>query len=405
MVISDRALTVQPVLERVQRLAMIVGIAGLVLSVIGLIVDRAQFFQSYLVAFLFVFGLSVGALGYSMIIYLAGGGWGAAIGDVLRSSAALFWLLAILFVPIVVGIPSLYGWANPAVIAADPLLQHKAGWLNVVVWLARAIVYFAVWILVSRYLDRWFQEWDRTGSPRARRALRNLSGGGMVLVILTVSFAMFDWVMSLEPDWTSTIYGLMLIAGHALAGWGLAIFTLSRLRSWWPVREFSTWQLWRDLGSLFLANLIIWTYFSFDQLMLIWIGNLNEEIPWYLRRMSNGWEIVGLVVLIAQFVVPFFSLVLRGTRKNPVALGRVALLLVLAHFVEDIWLVEPDFTPSSIVNHWQDLTLLLALGGIWLTLFARQLRLRLVVVRPAAIIGEHVLASTTLGNRLSGTEQ
>jgi hypothetical protein len=404
MATNDRALTVQPVLERVERLALIVGIVGVVLSVVGLIVDRAQFFQSYLAAFLFLFGLSVGGLGFSMIHYLAGGRWGAAIGDVLRSSASLLWLLAILFIPIVVGIPYLYPWVNPAFVAADPLLAHKAGWFSVGAWVARAIVYFAVWIVISRNLDRLYGEWDRTGNPRARRALRNLGGGGMVFLVLTVSFAMFDWVMSLEPDWISTIYGLLLVAGHTLSGWALAIFTLSHLRHWWPVREFATWQMWRDLGSLLLANVIIWTYFSFDQLMLIWVGNLNEEIPWYLRRLSNGWEYVGLYLAVAQFAIPFAALVLRGTRKSPVALGWVALLLVVGRFVEAIWLVEPDFTPSSIVNHWQDITLLLGIGGIWLTFFVRQLRSRLVVLSPAAIYPERPRSAVGSGNLVRGTE-
>ncbi|HLZ10270.1 MAG TPA: hypothetical protein VKT80_16905, partial [Chloroflexota bacterium] len=385
-----------------ERIAGFVAIAGLVTSAIGLVLDRSQFFQSYLVAFLFIFGLSVGGLGYSIVVYLAGGGWGAAIGDVLRSSASLFWLLAILFVPLVLGIPYLYTWANPAVVAADPLLQHKAGWLSPAAWIIRAIIFFAIWIVLSRSLDRFFQEWDRTGDPRPRRSLRNLSGAGMALAILTISFAMFDWVMSLEPDWTSTIFGLMLIAGQALSGWALAIFTLTKLRSRWPVREFASWQVWRDFGSLQLANLIIWAYFSFDQLMLIWIGNLNDEIPWYLRRMNNGWEVAGLFIIVCQFVIPFFSLVLRGTRKSPVALGRVTFLLLVAHFVEDIWLVEPDFAPSALVNHWQDIALVMALGGIWLTFFVRQLRLRLVVVRPAAILAEHVSASAASGNSLTG---
>jgi hypothetical protein len=354
------------------------------------------------VAFVYLFGLSVGSLGFSMIHYLGGGRWGAAIGDVLRSAASLFWLLAIFFVPIVVGIPYLYSWANPAVVAADPLLQQKAGWLSVGAWVVRAIVYFAALILLSRYLDRWFQEWDKTGGPRVRRALRNLSGAGLVLLVLTVSFAMFDWVMSLEPNWTSTIYGLMFLAGHTLAGWAFAIFILSRLRHWWPVREVSSWQLWRDVGSLLLALVIIWAYLSFDQFMLMWVGNLNDEIPWYLRRLSNGWEYVALVWLSTQFIIAFPALVQRGTRKSAVALGWVTLLLVVGRFVEVVWLVEPDFAPSSIVNHWQDLTLLLGLGGIWITLYVRELRSRCVVVRPAAIYPERTPVVAVPGNRSSG---
>jgi hypothetical protein len=381
--------TVQPVLARVQQVALGIAVVGIVGSVIGLVANPSQFFQSYLVAFLYCLGLSIGAIGFSMIHYLGGGRWGAAIGDVLRSGASLFWVLAILFIPIVVGVPHLYSWSNPAVIAADPLLQHKAVWFSLPVWIGRAVLYFAIWILLAYYLDKWFRDWDRTGDPACRRRLRNLSGAGMVLLVLSVSFAMFDWVMSLEPDWTSTIYGLMVLIGHGLAGWALAIFILTRLRHRWPVREFDSWRLWQDLGSLLLANLILWAYTSFDQLMLIWVGNLNDEIPWYLRRMAGGWGYLGILIIVCQFAIPFFALVLRGTRRSPVALGRVALLLVITRFLEDILLVEPDFPTAPLAAHWQDLALVAALGGIWLTLLCRQLQARLVVVRPAAIFPGH----------------
>jgi hypothetical protein len=401
-VVNEPAQSVQPVLERAQRVTLLVGISGLVLSVLGLIFNPSQFFQSYLVAFLWVLGLSLGALGFSMIHYLGGGRWGAAIGDVLRSGSSLFWLLAILFIPIVVGIPTLYSWANPAVIAADPALQHKAGWFSIVAVVIRAIVYFGSWIIISRYLNRWFREWDQTGDPRLRRSLRNLSGGGLVVVVLTASFAMFDWVMSLEPDWVSTIFGLMLLAGHLLAGWALTIFVATRLRHWWPIREMASWQLWRDIGSLQLAMVIIWSYLTFDQFMLIWVGNLNAEIPWYLRRFANGWDSVAIFWVCTQFAISFLMLVQRGTRKSPVALGWVTLLLVLGRFIELIWLVEPDFPPVPLINHWQDLTLLLGLGGIWGTFYVRQLRARLDVVRPAAIHPHHIPVGA--GRRLTEPE-
>lgn len=386
----DRDQTVQPALERAQRLALAVAIAGVILAISGFVVDPTQFFHSYLTAYLYCFGLSVGCLGFLMIHYLGGGRWGAAIGDVLRSGASLFWLLAVLFVPIALAIPRLYLWANPVAMASDPGFQHKALWLSIPVWLGRAIIYFAIWNLLVLFLDRWFFQWDKTGGPRPRRYLRNLSGAGMVLLFLTVSFAMFDWVMSLEPDWTSTIYGLMLLAGHSLAGWALAIFVLTRLRHRWPVSEMVSWRLWQDLGSLLLANLILWAYLSFDQFMLIWVGNLNDEIPWYLRRLSNGWEVLGVVIIIGQFAIPFLSLVLRGVRRNPVVLGRVTILLFGCRFLEDILLVEPEFPAVGILQHWQDLALLLALAGIWLTLFLRQLRARLVAVRPHAIFPDHL---------------
>jgi len=389
----DREQTVQPVIERAQRIASIVAVVGVILAIVGFVVNPTQFFHSYLVAFLYCFGLSVGCLAFLMIHYLAGGRWGAAIGDVLRSGSSLFWLLAIMFVPIILAAPRLYLWSNLAGMASDPGFAHKALWMSIPVWLGRAIVYFTIWILLAYLLDRWFLQWDKTGDSSARRYLRNLSGAGMVLLFLSASFAMFDWVMSLEPEWTSTIYGAMVLLGHSLAAWAFAIFVLTRLRHRWPVREMVSWRQWQDLGSLLLANVIFWAYLSFDQFMLIWVGNLNDQIPWYLRRMTDGWDILGVIVILGQFAIPFLALVLRGVRRNPVALGWIALLLFSCRFLEDILLVEPEFSPVGILQHWQDVALLLGLGGTWLTLFLRQLRERLVAVRPYAIFPEHVVTA------------
>jgi hypothetical protein len=389
--------TVQPTLERAQRVLLVVAVVGVVLSLIGLVVDRSQFFQSYLAAYLWVLGLTLGTLGVSIIHYLAGGRWGAAVGDVVRSGASLVWLMPILFIPIIIGIPVLYPWANPATVAADPLLQHKAGWYTIPFWLIRAAIYFASWFLVSRYLDRWFRHWDKTGNPRFRWMLRNLAGGGVVLVVMTVSFAMFDWVMSLQPDWDSSIYGLLLVAGFTLSGWAITIQTLSRLRHWWPVSGFAAGQMWVDISSLMLANLIVWMYFSFSQFMLVWVENLNDEIPYFIPRVTNGWGAVALAVLLIQFAATFLTLIQRGTRKSAVALQVVTVSLLVWRFVEMVWYVEPTFPPSSIVYHWQDLALLLALGGIWGTLFVRQLRARLVVLREVAIYPEHELSRPAPG--------
>ncbi|HEX5414099.1 MAG TPA: hypothetical protein VFZ25_00435 [Chloroflexota bacterium] len=398
----DEGQTVQPALRRTQRIAAIVAGIGVILAIVGFVVNPTQFVQSYLVAFLYCFGLSLGCLAFLMIHYLAGGRWGAAIGDVLRSAASLFWLVALMFIPIVPAVPRLYLWADSAAMASDPGFAHKALWMSLPVWLGRAVVYFVIWILLAYFLDRWFAQWDRTGDPELRRSLRNLSGAGMVLLFLTGSFAMFDWVMSLEPEWTSTIYGAMVLVGHALAAWAFAIFVLTRLRNWWPVREMVSTRQWQDLGSLLLANVILWAYLSFDQFMLIWVGNLNDQIPWYLKRMTNGWDILGVVVILGQFAIPFLALVLRGVRRNPVALGWVALLLFSCRFLEDIILVEPEFPAVSVLQHWQDLALLLGLGGIWLTIFLRQLRARLVAVRPYAAFPEHVVTTAAPGHPATG---
>lgn len=395
----DRSLTVQPILARAQRPIAIATAAGVILSVLALVINPTQFFQSYLAAFLYVFGLSFGCLAFLMIHYLAGGRWGAAIGDILRASTALFWVVAVMFIPVIIAVPQLYHWSDLAAMAQDPKFAHKAIWMSLPVWSARAVLYFAIFILLAFFLDRWFAKWDRTGDPETRRSLRNLSAIGMVLIVMAGSFAMFDWVMSLQPNWSSTVYGAMVIVGHGLAAWAFSIFLLTRLRDRWPVNEMVSTRQWMDLGSLLLANVIMWAYLSFSQFMLIWIGNLSEEIPWYLVRMSNGWEIVGFFVIIAQFAIPFLALVLRGVRRSPVALGWVTLLLFVSRIIEDIYLVQPQFPPVALAQHWPDVALVLGLGGIWLTLFVRQLRARMVAVRPYAAFPEHGVGATAPAGR------
>jgi hypothetical protein len=403
-VTNEPTQTVQPALERAQRVLSVVAVVGVILSVVGLVVDRSQFFQSYLAAYLWVLGVTLGPLGISIIVYLAGGRWGAAIGDVIRSAASLTWLLPILFIPIIVGVPTLYPWSDPKVLAADASTQHLMGWYSLVPWLVRAVIYFACWILLSRFLDSWHQEWDKTGNPRVRRAMRNLAGGGVVALAMTVTFATFDWVMSLEPAWESSIFGLLMIAGFMLTGWAIAINTMSRLRENWPIQPTAASpQLWRDLGGFTLANLIVWMYFSFSQFMLIWVENLNDEIPYFIKRLTNGWDMVALAVLLIQFAVTFLALVQRGTRKSANALLFVSTSILIMRFVEMVWYVEPEFAPSSIVNHWQDLAVLAAVGGTWGVLFVRQLRARLVTLRSVAIYPEHELSRPAPGSQMPGT--
>jgi hypothetical protein len=331
-----------------------------------------------------------------MIHYLGGGRWGAAVGDFLRAGAATWPLVTVLFLPILIGmfLNQIYPWTDPTLASRDPFFAHHAAWSSIPAWIVRAIIYFVVLNLLARALDVWFYEWQDTGDPAVRRRMRNLSGAGMVLLILLVSYATFDWVMSLEPDWWSTIYGLLYVVGMGMSGLALTTTMVNRLRIYWPVAPVVSKYLSRDLGSLQIATIILWGYMSFDQVMLIWVGNLNEEIPYYLARgmngiQSNGWAIVGFLVALLGFAIPFCSLVLRPVRYNIWVLARVTLLIVLVRILQEIWYVEPDFPSVPIYFHLLDVSLFMALGGIWFWFYTRQLHRRLNVVRPAGIFPVH----------------
>lgn len=400
--VDREQLTVQPVVDRWRQIALIVAIVGIVLLIVGFVLDQRQFWASYLTVWFWLFGLSLGGIFMSMIHYLGGGRWGAAVGDVLRSEAALFGLLAILFIPIVLGawlfpVTHLYPWTDPALRASDPIIQSRGFYMTLPGWTIRAIIFIGGIWLIAHFLSRWFRLWDDTGEVTYRIRLRNVAGVGMVIVFMFASFGFFDWTMSLEPDWYSTMYSFMLNIGDTLSGWALMIFIYTRLRNRFPVREMISRTLMRDLGSLMVAMTILWAYTSFGQFMLIWVGNLGDEIPWYLIRGlgsselgSQGWAILGAVWLTTNFVINFPALVLRGTRKSAEAMGRVALMVVIGRFLEDIWLIEPDLVPhGALLSHWIDIAAFLGVGGIWMYFFLGQLRNRLTVVRPAAIFPEH----------------
>ncbi len=379
---SDRVASPLPTqaLQRLQRVSLLVGAIGVVASGIGFVRSPDQFFPSYLVAYLLWLGIALGCLGMSLIHTLTGGRWGVGIRDELLAAAETLPLLALLFLPVVAGIPALYVWSHPEVVARDPSLQHQQVYLNVPFFLARAAFYLIVWIALARARSRWTDEAVRTGDLAIWAKLRRLGGGGLVALGLTVTFAMLDWTMSLNPSWSSTIYPAIVGVGHLLAGFAFAVLVVSRLgeraRPGTAASVLPLPQLLNDLGGLLLALVMLWAYLSFSQLLLIWAGNLNAEVPWYIRRVSNGWQWVGIFLIASQFVVPFGSLLSRDVKRNATAMSTLAILLVVGRLVELTWLVEPNFPPVGLAAHWLDLATAIGLGGIWVAAFARNRRRR-----------------------------
>jgi hypothetical protein len=362
-----------PDMRRLGRGALAVGIGGAVLCAIGWGVSPGQFFRSYLVAYLFWLGIALGCLGILMLQHLTGGAWGIVIRRLLESGARTLPLLALLFVPILFGLQELFVWARPEAVAADEILQHKSLYLNVPFFIVRAVVYFAAWTGLAWLLCRWSARQDATGDPRLIRKLGTLSGPGIVIYVLTMTFASVDWVMSLEPHWFSTIFGGLLVAGQALAAMAFVIAALSLLAGRKPLAGVIGSAHFHDLGKLLLAFVMVWSYFAFSQFLIIWAGNLPEEIPWYLSRLTGGWEWLGLALVIAQFAAPFLLLLSRDFKRNANRLARVAALVVLLRLLDMYWMIAPAFDPGAFAIHWLDIVAPLGLGGIWLAVFVWQL--------------------------------
>jgi hypothetical protein len=350
-----------------------VGGTALALCVLGAFWNPAQFFRSYLLGYLFWLGIALGCLPLTALHNLSGGAWGLVIRRALQSGLATLPLLAVLFLPLVLGLGHIYVWARPEVVAGDAILQHKSAYLNVPFFLVRAAVYFAVWIAVARTLVAWAIGDDVPSEDPAARRLRQLSGPALALYGATMTFASIDWAMSLEPHWSSTMYGVLFTGGQILAALAFVIAVTVLLAARAELVEAVAPGHWQDLGNLLLAFVMLWAYFAFSQYLIIWSGNLPEEIPWYLHRLAHGWFAIAIALIVFHFALPFLLLLSRGVKRRAVHLGMVAGAVVCMRFIDLFWMIVPEFTSEGPRVHWMDVAAPIGLGGIWLAAFLWQL--------------------------------
>jgi len=361
-------------LEALPRFGVGLGLVGLSLALIAALVEPERFWPSYLFAYLFWLGLSIGSAGIVMLHHVSGGRWGFAIRRLLEAGARTTVLMAVLFVPIFFGLHRLYEWTHADVVAADDVLRHKSRYLNVPFFSVRAVVYFVVWIALVHWLTKWSYEQDRAGDPRISDRLRTLSGPGLVLYGGTITFAAVDWVMSLEPHWYSTIYGIKFILGQALTAFAAAIVVAAWLSRTRPLSEVVTPEVFHDLGNLLLAFVMLWAYVAFSQFLIIWSGNLPEEIPWYLRRARGQWEVVAGLLIVFHFLIPFLLLLSRAVKRNVGTLALLAGMILLMRVVDLYWIIMPAFEAKGIGIHWSSAATFFGIGGLWLALWAREVK-------------------------------
>ncbi len=366
--------SVQRSLKQLQQNCLLVGGISLILCMLGALFQREQFVRAYLLAYIFWISITLGCLAILLIYHLAGGSWGVVVRRFLEASTRLFPLLLVMCIPLLFGLPVLYPWARPEEVAQDALLQHKSLYLNVPFFLIRLALYFVVWIGGSFLLNRWSREQDRSANPELVRRLQFFSAIGLVLYGLTATFASIDWMMSLEPHWFSTIYGIMFVVGQILLAFAFIIVTLSLLADRKPLSDVVTSAHFHDLGNLLLAFVMLWAYIAFSQYLIIWSGNLPEENEWYLHRMAGGWLWVGRILILFHFFLPFVVLLSRFTKRQPRLLMLVAGLIILVRLVDLYWLIMPAFYPKGFALHWMDIVAPVGLGGLWLAGFLWQVQ-------------------------------
>jgi hypothetical protein len=363
-----------PELARYQRQLLIAGGAGAVVSLVGLFVDRRQFFQSYLMAFMLLLGATLGSLALGMIHQLSGGAWGVVTRRIFGAASRVLPVLTLLYLPLLLGLHDLYEWTHHEVVEADPILSGKSVYLNTPFFLARTALYFVVWNAIAYFLNRWSLDQDRSPDPRIALRMQWLSGGGLVAYGLTVTFASFDWVMSLDPHWFSTIYGVLFMGGQGLTALAFLVIALAWLSRREPLNTIVVPGHFHDLGNLMLAFVMLWAYFSFSQYLIIYSGNLPEEITWYTRRLSTGWRVIGIGLIVFHFALPFLILLSRSVKRSPHLLVKVAIGVIVVRLIDLFWLIAPELHRDGFALSWLDLLLPVSLGCIWLACFIWQLR-------------------------------
>ena len=365
---------------RLEQRALGAGIAGLLACGLCFFLYREQFadrfFHSYLIAFMFVLGLSLGSLGLLMLQHLTGGHWGVMTRRPLESATRVLPVVAVFFLPIAIfGMKHLYGeWLHAPPTGEGSLSNLQKSYLTSSGFLIRAVIYFMVWLLLVFLFNRWSKEQDVNREDRAlRRRMQMLAGPGIILYVFVMTFAAIDWVMSLSPHWASTIYGFLFVIGQLISSMSLMIAVLVLLSRTAPMEGVIQSRHLHDLGKLLLAFVMLWAYFGFSQLLIIWSGNLPEEISFYRSRLYGGWGVVAVFVLIFHFFVPFFSLLSRDLKRSAQMLPKIAVWLIFMRLVDLFWLTRPEFTTSAVPG-LMDAAAILVLAGIWFAVFARNLK-------------------------------
>jgi hypothetical protein len=366
-----------PVVKTIARRSLIVGVVFGVVAIIGAFMRPEEFYRAYLLGFMCWLGVALGSMAILMIRHLTGGGWGMVIRRTLGAAMRTLPLLALLFIPIILGMHRLYIWAQPLDnIADEHLREHLQGitqtYLTRNGFIIRAVFYFAIWNLLSFLLTKWSKQTDRPGAPDNTQRFKAVSGPGLILYGFTISFAAIDWVMSLDPSWVSTIFGLIILIGEVLSAMCFAVVVERILFNYRPMSEILKPDFVHDHGKWMLAFTMVWAYFNFSQWLIIWAGNLPAEITFYLKRLSGGWGLIGLTLVLFHFAIPFGILLSRPFKRDIRRLAWLAAWLLLMRYLDLFWIIEPNFS-NTLSFTVADVIVPVAIGGIWLADFFRNL--------------------------------
>lgn len=366
-----------PVARTIADRSLIIGVVFAVIAVLGAFARPQEFFRGYLLSYMDWLGVTLGSMAILMIRHLTGGGWGMVIRRVLGAAMRCIPLMTLLFVPLLFGLHHLYPWARPLEGIADAHLREHLqdltrSYLSVQFFVIRAVIYFAIWNLLSFLLTKWSRETDQPGARDNAKRFKAVSGPGLILYAFTISFAAIDWVMSIDPSWISTIYGLIILIGELVSAICFAVVVERILVNYKPMSDWLKPDFVQDHGKWMLTFIMVWAYFSFSQWLIIWAGNLPDEITWYMKRLNGGWGTIGLGLAVFHFAVPFVLLLSRPFKRDIRKLVWLAVWLLFMRYLDLFWIIEPNFS-STLRLTWADLVVPIAMGGLWFWYFFRNL--------------------------------
>ena len=387
-------------LDALRSRALMVGLAGFVVCAIGFAIDRDHFYRSWLTAYMLFLGIALGSMALMMIQHLSGGMWGV-FRRIFEASSRTIPLLALLFIPVLLGMGTLFTWTHEDHVATDEILRHKAPYLNIPFFVGRAVFYFACWAGLSWVLNRLSARQD-SGDVSVNMSLQRWSGAGLVIYAMTITFAGIDWIMSINPHWYSTLFGFLMMGGQGLAALAFTIVICTFLVKREPMVGLLKPHHFHDLGKLMFAFVMLWAYFNFSQFLLTYAANLVEEIPYMTTRTSHGWQYLALFLIVFHFAVPWLLLLSRQTKRTPERLVLIAAWILFVRYADLFMMIAPEFAStgenlhmltgeheSHLFVHWLDLAAPLAIGGLWVWMFLTQLR-----QRPMLAIGDPYLCES-----------
>ncbi len=355
------------------KIFLIVGVIGLILSVIGYVVNHQQFYHSWLVAFAFWVSIGIGGYFFTLIHHLTGAVWSVVIRRIPETFMAILPFMLIVFIPLILGMHDLYHWTHSDAVAHDHLLQEKAPYLNIPFFIIRTAIFFAVWTVFGRLLYKFSIQNDVNGDAKLLAKSIKISPIAVILFAFTMSFAAFDWLMSLDPHWYSTIFGVYYFAGSAMATYALVTLFVIFFEKKGSLKGLVSKEHYHDLGKLTFTFTIFWAYMAFSQYFLIWYANIPEETVWFLHRWEGSWKGVSVLLAVGHFVVPFLIMLVRALKRSALALIIFAGWMLLMHWVDMYWLVMPTLHPHGAHFSWIDMAAMLGVGGLFLWLFMWQL--------------------------------